>query len=525
MIFISIISIKNMTFYYNNPYKEVFENLNLNIDTSWKTGLIGRNGRGKSTLLNLIQKKLKPLMGSISLDEKISYFPFKTEEYKNVKDFIKNNIAPFQKWENLMDELLKNPTIKNIERYDEIHNMYMHNNGYEIDGLIEKELYDMNMNSDILYRKKATLSGGELTRVMIIILFLKNGYFPLIDEPTNHLDLKGREILAEYLNRKKGFIIVSHDRYFLDKCIDHIIAINKSDIKVYKTNYTEWEYNFEIQKNYERKTNEKLKKQINLLDEASKRSRKWSSKKEKEKAAHTDKGYIGAQSKRLMKQAMVFEQKIEKSIEEKNKLLKNEEKDYDLKIFVDEKVPNNILEIRDLKIKYGEKYIIRDFNLNLYKGQRLFIKGENGSGKTSIINAILNKIDYEGQIIIPAHIKINYASQIPKWKNGTIKENLEKEKLDEQRYRDIIACFNLRGNIWNKNLETFSDGEKKKIEIARSIVEPSGLYIWDEPMNYLDIIIREKIEEAILESNSTMIIIEHDKYFMEKIATNIIEIN
>lgn len=521
----SKIIINNITFYYTSPYKLIFENLNMNIDSNWKTGIVGRNGRGKTTLLKLIQNILLPQKGDIKNPFNTFIFPFETDyNNKTVFDFIKNNVAPFDKWEKQMLTYTNNPNKENLTKFSEIQEKFIQNGGYEIESMIFKEINEMSFPQEILTREINTLSAGELTRIMIIILFLKNNNFPLIDEPTNHLDIIGRETLANYLKQKKGYILVSHDRYFLDLCIDHIISINKSDVRINKCNYSEWEYNMKLELETEKKKKAKILSEIKSLKKAAQNSRKWSNKKESEKAPHSDKGAIGAQAAKLMKSAINFEKRIEKNISSKENLMKNEEKNYDIKILNDSKIPSNILEIIDLKIKYDNNTILENFNMHLSKGDRIALLGKNGSGKTSIIKAILNEIDYFGEIILPEFIKISISRQIPFWNKGLLKNHITKTNINELKFREVLGNFNVRGDIWNKPLENFSEGERKKIELCRSILEPVMLLIWDEPMNYIDIPTREKIEQSIIKHEPTILFIEHDKYFIENIATKVIEL-
>ena len=186
----SLISINNLTFRYDGSYNNIFENVSFNIDTDWKLGLIGRNGKGKTTFLNLLQGKYE-YKGTISKSVDVDYFPFEVKDKKKLAIEIINDLAPnVQDWE------------------------------------IIKELNLLNTDAEILYRNFNLLSGGEQVKILLISLFLKGNNFLLIDEPTNHLDIETRNNLINYLERKKGFIVVSHDRIFLDKIVDHIISIN-----------------------------------------------------------------------------------------------------------------------------------------------------------------------------------------------------------------------------------------------------------------------------------------------------------
>ena len=273
----SLISVNNLTFGYEGSINKVFENVSFNIDTDWKLGLIGRNGKGKTTFLKLLLGKYE-YRGTISKNIDFDYFPFDVKNKEVMAIEIVNEIAP------------------NVEDWE-----------------IIKELNLLNTDSEILYRKFDLLSGGEQIKILLISLFLKGNNFLLIDEPTNHLDNKTRLNLVEYLAKKKGFILVSHDRNFLDKVVDHIISINNTSIDIQKGNFTSWQENKNAQDNFELTQNEKLRKDINRLEIAAKNANDWSNKIEKSKYNHTgskemiDRGFVGHQSAKMMKpQAVLF---------------------------------------------------------------------------------------------------------------------------------------------------------------------------------------------------------------------------
>ena len=226
----SLISVNNLTFGYDGSFNNIFENVSFNIDTDWKLGLIGRNGKGKTTFLKLLQGKYE-YRGTISKSVDVDYFPFEVTNKNRMSIEIVNEIAP------------------NVEDWE-----------------IIKELNLLNSDIEILYRNFNLLSGGEQIKILLISLFLKGNNFLLIDEPTNHLDIETRNNLVDYLEKKKGFILVSHDRIFLDKVVNHIISINNTNIEIQQGNFSSWKENKDRQDNFEIMQNEKLQKDINKLE-------------------------------------------------------------------------------------------------------------------------------------------------------------------------------------------------------------------------------------------------------------------
>ena len=269
----SLINVSNLSFGYDGNIDNIFEDVSFHIDTDWKLGLIGRNGKGKTTFLKLLLGQY-PYKGSISKNVEFDYFPFEIKNKERLAIEIVNEIAPqVEDWE------------------------------------IMKELNLLNTDTEILYRNFNILSGGEQVKILLISLFLKGNNFLLIDEPTNHLDSETRDSLVEYLNRKKGFILVSHDRNFLDKVVDHIISINNTNIDIQKGNYSSWQENKERQDNFELMQNERLTKDIKHLEAAAKNTANWSDKVEKSKfntnnsGSDIDRGFVGHKSAKMMKRS------------------------------------------------------------------------------------------------------------------------------------------------------------------------------------------------------------------------------
>ena len=491
----SLISINNLTFGYDGSYNNIFENVSFNIDTDWKLGLIGRNGKGKTTFLNLLQNKYE-YKGTILKNVDVDYFPFEVKDKEKLAIEIVNDIAPnVQDWE------------------------------------IIKELNLLNTDAEILYRKFNLLSGGEQVKILLISLFLKGNNFLLIDEPTNHLDIETRNNLINYLERKKGFIVVSHNRNFLDKIVDHIISINNTNIEIQKGNFSSWKANKDKQDNFEMVQNEKLSKDINKLEVASRNTAKWSNEVERSKYKTNnsektiDRGYLGHKSAKMMKKSKVMEQRIQKAIDEKTNLLKNIDRNDTLKIIPLTSNKTPLILVNKLQIKYNSELIFKPISFEVNNGDRIAIIGKNGAGKSSVLKLILSQnIQYDGEINIANNIITSYVSQSTEYLKGSLKDFVYNNEIDESIFKAMLIKMGLSQSDFDTNIQDMSEGQKKKVLIAKSISEQANIYIWDEPLNYIDILTREQIEDAILKYKPTLIFVEHDETFIEKVATKIIKL-
>ncbi|MCI8637474.1 MAG: ABC-F type ribosomal protection protein [Clostridia bacterium] len=491
----SLISVKNLTFGYEGSPNNIFENVSFNIDTDWKLGLIGRNGKGKTTFLKLLQGKFE-YTGTILKSVDVDYFPFEITNKDRMSIDIVHDIAP------------------NIEDWE-----------------IIKELNLIDADAEILYKNFNILSGGEQVKILLISLFLKGNNFLLIDEPTNHLDVDTRNNLINYLQKKKGFITVSHDRNFLDKVVNHIISINNTNIEIKQGNFSSWKENKDRQDNFEKMANEKLQKDINRLEIASKNTAKWSNEVEKSKyktnnsETSIDRGYLGHKSAKMMKKSKVIEQRIDKSIDEKSNLLKNVDKNESLKIIPIESRKNQLILANNLQIKYDGKVIFSNVSFEVNNGDRIAIIGKNGIGKSSILKLIIGKeIEYNGTFKMANDLKISYVSQSTENLTGNLKTFVKDNKIDESIFKAMLSKMGFSKIDFDTDICDMSEGQKKKVLIAKSISEKANIYIWDEPLNYIDILSRIQIEEAILKYRPTLIFVEHDETFIEKVSTKIVKL-
>lgn len=541
----SQILVKDLTFSYDTAYDNIFENVSFQIDTDWKLGFIGRNGRGKTTFLSLLLGKYD-YQGSITASVNFDYFPFEINDTdRDTLEILKEIIAPFESWELEMEQCLQkeqemparekepvsldkdteqaNPGMSEfMERYGNLQELYQKHDGYVIEELIKKETGRLEVEPDALTRPFSTLSFGERTKVMLAALFLKKNNFLLIDEPTNHLDMEGRDVLADYLNTKKGYILVSHDRAFLDKCIDHVLSVNRADIEVQKGNYSSWYANRQLQDQYELEKNEQLKKDIADLSEAAKRAAGWSDQVEESKiGGHVfDRGAVGHKAAKMMKRAKTIENRKLAAIDEKKGLLKNIEQAEPLKMNVLPFHKSRLMEAEDISLFYGENVIASNISLLLQSGDRIALSGKNGCGKSSLMKLLLGQdITYTGKLNVTRGLKISYVSQDTSFLSGNLKDFAVRYGLDETIFKTVLRQMDFSRSQFEKDIKEFSGGQKKKVLLAKSLAEPAHVFLWDEPLNFIDVYSRVQIEELILKYQPTMIFVEHDRKFHENIAT------
>ena len=487
----SLIQVSNLTFAYDGSYDNIFEKVNFQIDTNWKLGFIGRNGRGKTTFLNLLQGKYE-YQGSISASVAFSYFPYKVSD----------------------------PTAFSIDVVDEIYPDYQY-------WQLAREMAKLQLDEDVLYRPYGTLSNGEQTKLQLAVLFSKENNFLLIDEPTNHLDIRGREIISQYLNGKKGFILVSHDRAFLDGCVDHILSINKANIEIQRGNFSSWYENKRRQDAFDLSENEKLKKEITRLEETARQKAAWADRSESAKiGSHIfDRGFAGHKSAKMKARSKSIAARQQAAIEEKSKVLKNIEQSDELKIFQTPFHTKRLVQLQDVSIAYEDKQVCCGVNFAIEQGDRIVLQGANGSGKSSLIKLICGEdIPHRGQRRIGNGLRISYVSQDASGLRGKLTDFALNSGIEESLFLAMLAKLDVPKTQMEKDMSALSAGQKKKVLLAKSICEPAHLHIWDEPMNYIDVISRMQIEELLLQFQPTILFVEHDKVFCEKIATKFVNI-
>lgn len=525
----SLLQVSNLTFAYEGSFDNIFEDISFSVDTDWKLGFIGRNGKGKTTFLNLLLGKYE-YKGSISTNMYFDYFPYQVSKFdmeKTVDDLMESWKPGVESWRVIC------------------------------------ELNNLDVDAEILYRPIKTLSHGERTKAMLAVLFSGENEFLLIDEPTNHLDVGGRETIKKYLAEKQGFILVSHDRDLLDAVADHMLVMNRSSIEVVSGNFSSWWDNKQKADAFAMAENEKHLKEIVKLKASADRVGRWAEKSENSKIGYdpikepdrcaSTRSYIGAKTKKMQSRVKNFEKRIDREIEEKEGLLNDIENVDDLKIIPMTHHKKCLIDCRDFSLGYVTtsakencasgrleevNNVINGITFQLMQGDILFLSGNNGCGKSSLIKKILsetgakNDVNQEdisnmvtdGRLEVASGLVVSYINQNTSHLSGSLKDYAEKHSLDYSLLLTLLRKLDMNRVQFEKNIEEYSEGQKKKVLIAASLLTSAHLYIWDEPMNYIDVFSRMQIEKLIEVYKPTMIMVEHDARFREKLATTTVSL-
>ncbi len=489
-------TIQSLTFTYDGSAEPVFENLTARLDTSWRLGLTGRNGRGKTTLLRLLSGELDG-GGKVHMPLRAVYFPYAvTDPALPTLDVMRGAAPDTEDWQLLCEW---------------------------------NQLFG---SEEALERPFATLSNGEQTKALLCALFAREDVYPLIDEPTNHLDLHGRQQVADYLRQKDGFLLVSHDRAFLNRCSDHVMASERAKITVMQGDYDTWEQAFDLQNASEAAQNETLCRDIARLGKSARQAAAFSAHAEKSKfhvpesqVAVTDRGYVGARSAALMKRAKNIQHRREKQMEEKGKLLKNVEQVGELKLTTLRHPKQVLLRVEDGLVSYEGRRVCEGVRFQVRQGDRIALSGPNGCGKSSILKALCGVGgSLSGTVSVASGLPISYVPQSTEGLQGSLGDYIASHQLDETLLKAILRNMGLSREQFDRPLEHFSQGQKKKVLLAASLCQPAHLYVWDEPLNYIDVLSRRQVEELILEYEPTLLIVEHDKVFLEQVGAEVVQL-
>ncbi|MDU1413872.1 MAG: ABC-F family ATP-binding cassette domain-containing protein [Clostridium sp.] len=518
-----VLSCKGISKYYG--IDSILKNVTFNVNEGEKIGLIGPNGAGKSTLFKILTNQLDYDDGELFIDKSKNLGYLSQNLSLNLENTIYNEaLTVFQEIID-MEERLKKLADKMNEPYDiskeDYHNkiirdyttlteVYENRGGYTYKGEISRVLKGLGFNENDFDKSISILSGGQKTRVALCKLLLRKPEVLLLDEPTNHLDLDAIEWLEGYLKEVKGTIVlISHDRFFLDAITDKTIELVDGTAYVYPGNYTSFiglkEKNMEVmQKAYDLQQIE-IKRQEEIIAKYKSFNREKSIRAAESRQKALDKiERIDAPPKESKASRIKFETKI--------------------------KSGNDVLYVEDLKKSFGDKLLFESLNLDIKREEKIALIGENGRGKTTLFRIIMDQISPDtGVKVLGKNVFVGYYDQE--------QSNLDSNKaiIDEvwddfpemttTEIRCALAAFLFTGDDVFKKISTLSGGEKCRINLLKLMLSKSNFLLLDEPTNHLDIVSREALEEAILGYDGTILLISHDRYFLNKIINKIYELN
>ena len=504
--------------------RDVLKNITFSINEGDKVGIIGANGEGKSTLFKIITKELSQDSGEVFIDKnKTLGYLSQNLALNSEKNIYEEALSVFDELLNI-ESKLSSLEIKMSEPYDEkkasyheklikdyttLQDLYSHKGGYVYKGEISRVLKGLGFTENDFYKSINTLSGGQKTRVALCKLLLRKPDIILLDEPTNHLDLEAISWLEDYMKNYKGTVLViSHDRFFLDSVTNNTFEVIGGKVECYNVPYTKF---IDLRKkNYETKL-----KAYNLQQAEIKRQEAII---EKFRSFNREKSIRAAESREKVLEKM---EKIEAPTHSKEASK--------IKFEASVKSGYDVLHIENMAKSYGDKSLFSNLNLDLKRGEKVALIGENGRGKTTLFKIIMDKVEADkGVKVLGTNVNVGYYDQ----EQSDL--NLDKTIIDEvwddfpnlttSKLRSYPASFLFTGDDVFKVINTLSGGEKCRINLLKLILSKSNLLLLDEPTNHLDIISREALEDAILEYDGTLMVISHDRYFLNKVISRILEL-
>ncbi|MBQ0079120.1 MAG: ABC-F family ATP-binding cassette domain-containing protein [Eubacterium sp.] len=520
-----ILSAKDLTKAYGTDV--ILENVSFHINKGERVGIIGSNGAGKTTLLRMLTGELAPESGEffISGDTKVGYLKQDGEfdSDNTLMGEIAGIFSRFPQMEKEMERLLaeveqlgdsdEEQSAKLLERYDALHEQYRNEGGYTYQSEITGVLTSMAFGEDTYNKKISNFSGGEKTRLALACLLLKKPDLLFLDEPTNHLDIGTLKWLEQYLKNYKGTIVlVSHDRYFLDQTVTRIFEVDKHHLNIYEGNYSFYAEERRVRREAEMRKYEKQQTEVKRQEEMIRRFKERGTEKLAKRAA--------SREKRLA--AMELMDRPDNS---HNKLKLNFRENF--------QSGKDVIFAEGLSKTFGygsrARQLFTDVDLDIKRGERICVVGANGIGKTTLLRILLGEIQAStGRIKIGHNVQMGYYDQGQQLLNNasTVIDEIHDEYrlYSEPELRNILGRFMFRGEAVFLNVGSLSGGEKARLSLLKLMMSGANLLILDEPTNHLDIESKEVFEEALLEFPGTCIIVSHDRYFLNRIPTRIIEL-
>ena len=499
--------------------KKILNGLSFQVDSGERVGLLGKNGAGKTTLFRMLTGELEPDEGEIQLGAGrrvglISQIPVYPAGY-TVEDVLRSAFARMYRMKDEMDALALRmeqgaSDETTLRRYGELNARFEGLGGWDTDTAVNKVANGLSIPQDMRQREFDCLSGGEKTRVNLGRLILEDTDILLLDEPTNHLDLQATEWLEEYLRKFRGTVVtISHDRYFLDRTVTRIIEIQDGKAEFYSGNYSF--YAIEKERRYQERMKQYLKEQakIQQLEKAAEQMHLWA--------------FMGNDA--LHKRAFSMEKRIERmrTTQKPTKARKLEARFQSREFKGDE-----VLQIKGLTKSFGEKHLFSDVYLRCEGGERIALLGENGTGKTTLLNILTGSEKPDsGSVRLGPSIKAAYLPQVIHFdhpERSILDTMLYELDITPQSARNRLAAYQFTGEDVFKKVSVLSGGELSRLRLCMLMDESINLLILDEPTNHLDIDSREWLEEAVEAFDGTLLFVSHDRYFINRFATRVWEL-
>lgn len=501
--------------------KKILDGLTLQIDTGERVGILGRNGAGKTTFFKILTGELDYDSGEVFVAPGkrlglISQIPVYPPEY-TVEDVLRTAFSRMERLKGEMDALAEkmaagDSSAATLKRYGDLSARFEGLGGWDTDTAVSKVANGLTIDDSMRSRLFSELSGGEKTRVNLGRLILEDTDILLLDEPTNHLDLQATVWLEEYISKFRGTVLtISHDRYFLDRTVTRIIEIADGKAAFYSGNYSF--YAVEKERRYQERMKQYLKEQakIRQLEKAADQMHLWA--------------FMGNDA--LHKRAFSMEKRIERmrTTEKPTKAKKMNAQFASREFRGDE-----VLQLRGLTKSFGERTLFSDIYLRVEPGERIALLGENGTGKTTLLNMIVgSERPDSGSIRLGPSVVTAYLPQIIRFAHPerSLLDTMlyEKKGMTAQSARNRLAQYQFQGEDVFKSVSSLSGGELSRLRLCMLMDEQTSFLILDEPTNHLDIAAREWVEEAVEAFDGTLLFVSHDRYFINRFATRIWELS
>ena len=501
--------------------KRILDGLSFQVDSGERVGLLGRNGAGKTTVFRMLTGELEPDEGEVQIAAGrrvglISQIPVYPEGY-TVEDVLQTAFARMFRMKDEMDALALrmeqgDSGADTLRRYGELNAKFEGLGGWDTETAVNKVANGLSIPREMRQREFACLSGGEKTRVNLGRLILEDTDILLLDEPTNHLDLQATEWLEGYLRRFRGTVLtISHDRYFLDRTVTRIIEIQDGKAEFYSGNYSF--YAIEKERRYQERMKQYLKEQAKIaqLEKAAEQMHLWA--------------FMGNDA--LHKRAFSMEKRIERmrTVSKPTKAKK-----MDARFASREFRGDEVLQLKGVSKSFGDRTLFSDVYLRVEGGERIAFLGENGTGKTTLLNMIAGAEPVGSGIIrMGPAIRAAYLPQIIHFDHPerSLLDTMlyEKRNITPQTARNRLAAYQFQGEDVFKSVSVLSGGELSRLRLCMLMDEEINFLILDEPTNHLDIASREWIEEAVEAFDGTLLFVSHDRYFINRFATRVWELS